>query len=142
MREVEEASPASVEILRACAFVAPDNVPEELIIEGASELGPESIPSLLFLIDELERSLHPRALGELVRQLRELAERAGVQILATSHSPYLLDWLKPEEVRLTGFLEDGSSTIRELADHPEFDRWKDEMTPGEIWSTVGEEWIK
>jgi len=40
MREVEEASPASAELLRACAFVAPDNVPEELVIEGASEFGP------------------------------------------------------------------------------------------------------
>lgn len=97
---------------------------------------------LLFLIDDLERGLHPRALAELVTQLRRLAEETGVQILATSHSPYLLDSLKPEEVRLTGFLDDGSATIRRLTDHPDFDRWKDEMTPGEIWSLVGEDWIK
>lgn len=98
--------------------------------------------SILFLIDELEHGLHPRALAELVGQLRGLAETMGVQILATSHSPYLLDSLKPEEVRLTGLLDDGSATIRELTDHPDFERWKDEMTPGEFWSTVGEDWIK
>lgn len=96
----------------------------------------------ILLIDEIERSLHPRALGELVTHLRRLTEETGIQILATSHSPYLLDALKPDEVRLTGFLEDGSATIRELSDHPEFDRWKDEMTPGEFWSTVGEDWIQ
>ncbi len=94
----------------------------------------------LFLIDELERSLHPKALGELVSHLRRLAEESEIQILATSHSPYLVDWLKPEEVRITGILEDGSATIRELGAHPEFDRWKEEMTPGEFWSTVGEDW--
>ena len=96
---------------------------------------------LLFLIDDLERGLHPRAMGELVAQLRRLTETAGVQILATSHSPYLLDALKPEEVRLTGFLDDGGATIRALAEHPDFERWKDEMTPGEMWSLVGEDWI-
>ncbi len=94
----------------------------------------------LFLIDELEHSLHPRALGELVSHLRRLAEESNIQILATSHSPYLVDWLKPEEIRITGLLEDGSATIRELGDHPEFDRWKEEMKPGEFWSTVGEDW--
>ncbi len=96
--------------------------------------------SLLFLVDELEHGLHPKALGELVSHLRRLAEESNVQILATSHSPYLVDWLKPEEVRITGLLEDGSATIRELGDHPEFDRWKEEMRPGEFWSTVGEDW--
>lgn len=98
--------------------------------------------SLLFLIDDLEHGLHPRALGELVHHLRLLAETSSVQILATSHSPYLLDALKPEEVRLTGILDDGSAAIQPLTAHPDFERWKDEMTPGEIWSLVGEDWIK
>lgn len=97
---------------------------------------------LLFLIDDLERGLHPRALAELVAQLRRLTETTGAQILSTSHSPYLLDALRPEEVRLTGFLEDGSVTIKPLTDHPDFERWKDEMMPGEFWSMVGEDWIK
>lgn len=97
--------------------------------------------NFICLIDELERSLHPRALGELIGHLRQLAEDTDTQILATSHSPYLLDSLKADEVRLTGFLEDGTATIRELSEHPEFERWKDEMTPGEFWSMVGEEWV-
>ncbi len=95
---------------------------------------------LLFLIDELEHGLHPKALGDLVAYLRRLTQESNVQILATSHSPYLVDWLKPEEVRITSLLEDGSAVIRELGDHPEFDRWKEEMKPGEFWSTVGEDW--
>lgn len=97
---------------------------------------------LLFLIDDVERGLHPRALAELVGQLRRLTETTGAQVLATSHSPYLLDALKPEEVRLTGFLENGSVAIKSLTEHPDFERWKDEMTPGEIWSMVGEDWIR
>lgn len=110
-----------------------------ILFSSLKEDAEESRPKL-FLIDELERSLHPKALGELVVQLRRLAQEFDIQILATSHSPYLVDGLRPEEVRITGLLEDGSAIIRELGDHPEFDRWKDEMTPGEFWSTVGEDW--
>lgn len=58
----------------------------------------------------------------------------------TTHSPYLLDNLKPTEVLLTTLKEDGSSTCASLIEHPDFDRWKDEMTPGEMWSVFGEKW--
>ena len=101
----------------------------------------EDKPTLI-LIDDLERGLHPRALNELIACLRRMTEEMSVQILATSHSPYLLDGLKSEEVRLTGFLDDGSATICELSEHPEFERWKDVMTPGELWATAGEDWIR
>ncbi len=110
------------------------------ILTGYSKQEGKVEEPLLVLIDELERSFHPKALGELITQLRRLAETSNVQILATSHSPYLVDCLQPEEVRITSLLLDGSATIRELGDHPEFERWKEEMTPGEFWSTVGEDW--
>jgi hypothetical protein len=31
--------------------------------------------------------------------------------------------------------------IAKLSDHSDFEKWKDEMTPGEFWSTVGEKWV-
>jgi tetratricopeptide (TPR) repeat protein len=37
---VERANPAAIEQMRLCAFLAPDAIPEELIIEGAPHLGP------------------------------------------------------------------------------------------------------
>ncbi|HBP88130.1 MAG TPA: hypothetical protein DD706_10595 [Nitrospiraceae bacterium] len=39
-QKIEQANPATAELLRCCAFLHPDSIPEELIIEGASELGP------------------------------------------------------------------------------------------------------
>ena len=39
--KVEQANPASSDLLRLCAFLHPDAIPEELIIEGASELTPD-----------------------------------------------------------------------------------------------------
>jgi len=114
-----------------------------LILLGLLTFLTEREPPRLLLIDVLDRSLHPRAQTQLIDLLRKtLDQHPDLQIVATSHSPYLLDALKPEEVRLTGFLEDGSVAIKPLVDHPDFERWKDEMTPGEFWSMVGEDWIR
>src|SRR2546423_4856747 len=37
---VERANPAAIELMNLCAFLAPDAIPEELIMEGAPYLGP------------------------------------------------------------------------------------------------------
>ena len=96
----------------------------------------------LVLIDDLEHGLHPRALKELVSQIRGIQQGTlDLQIVATSHSPYLLDYLKAEEILLTSIDEDGYTVMRSLTDHPEYERWKDLMAPGEFWSSVGEDWI-
>ena len=54
-------------------------------------------PSLICL-DEPDNGIHPRQLRELLDQLRSLTERKEnpVQILMTTHSPYMLDWFKDD----------------------------------------------
>ena len=39
-KKIEEANPAATELLRFCAFLHPDEIPEELFTKGASELEP------------------------------------------------------------------------------------------------------
>jgi energy-coupling factor transporter ATP-binding protein EcfA2 len=96
----------------------------------------------LVLLDDLDRGLHPKAQSDLVAQLRTLLERdPDLQIIATSHSPYLVDHLEPREVRLSTVLPDGTIRFAALTDHPEFERWSEAMRPGEFWSTVGEKWV-
>jgi ABC-type branched-subunit amino acid transport system ATPase component len=96
----------------------------------------------LILLDDLEQGLHPKAQKDLVRLLHKLLEEnPELQILATAHSPYLLDGLSPHEIRLTSRNADGSVACARLDEHPEFEKWKEEMTPGEFWSMVGEKWV-
>jgi predicted ATPase len=96
----------------------------------------------LVLLDDLERAIHPRAIAALVTELRGLLELfPDLQIVATSHSPYLIDQLAPEEVRLM-IAAEGQVMCAGLSDHPQIDRWKEIMRPGEIWSMVGEEWVR
>src|SRR5450755_3291043 len=42
--QVEQKSPAAADLLRLCAFLAPDAIPEEIITEGAEHLGPNLAP--------------------------------------------------------------------------------------------------
>lgn len=94
------------------------------------------------LIDDLERGLHPKALGSLITQLRLLQKQdPELQIIATSHSPYLLDYLQADEVLLTSLDKEGYASVQPLTHHPEYERWKELMGPGEFWSTVGEDWV-
>jgi predicted ATPase len=103
-------------------------------------MGPAS-PKLI-LLDDLDHGLHPKAQRDLIVQLRKIMEQnPELQIVASTHSPYLLEEVKAEEVRLTTLQADGSVACARLDEHPEFEKWKDEMTPGEFWSFVGEKWV-
>ena len=71
---VAAASPASIALLRLSAFFAPDAIPYELIVEGASELGEPLAPAFTsppggdFALNQL---LTPLARHSLVRRDRE-----------------------------------------------------------------------
>lgn len=60
----------------------------------------------LVLIDEIETSLHPRAQRRLIRDLAELCRERDLQIILSTHSPYVMAEL-PLEARL--YLMQGKS---------------------------------
>jgi predicted ATP-dependent endonuclease of OLD family len=97
----------------------------------------------LILLDDLDHRLHPKAQMQLVGLLRKLLDEfPALQIIATSHSPYILNQLEWNEVRVTGLRDDGSVICARLEDHPQVARWREAMTPGEFWSHAGDDWIK
>ncbi|MEJ5230958.1 MAG: AAA family ATPase [Geminicoccaceae bacterium] len=53
-------------------------------------------PPALTCIEEIDHGLHPYALDRIVERLREAAERT--QILVATHSPALVNRLRPEEL--------------------------------------------
>lgn len=129
--------------MRGAKGVAPDSAGEgTLMVLGllTALMGP-SRPRLV-LLDDIELSLHPAAQSRLVAALRAIQKRdPGLQIIATSHSPFILNDLDPKEVRMTFLAENGFARCEKLTAHPEFEKWKGLMAPGEFWSSVGEDWI-
>lgn len=103
-------------------------------------LGPNK--QRILLLDDIDRGLHPVAQGRLMELLRKLVnEIPGLQIIATTHSPEVVAHMKPEEVLVLALDDEGYSHCARMDEHPEFERWKDEMNPGEFWSVFGEDWV-
>lgn len=94
----------------------------------------------VLLLDDIDRALHPRAQQQLVEHLRRIS-RLGVQTIATTHSPYLVLHLEYEEVRAMTMSDAHGALIGKLTDHPEYERWRADMTPSEFWTVFGEEWL-
>ena len=83
-------------------------------------------------IEEPENFLHPRLLPGLAEECRAACEHA--QLLVTTHSPFFLDALRPEEVRVLWRDEKGYTQTRradELSGVPEF--MKEGALLGDLW---------
>lgn len=65
-------------------------------------------------IEEPENFLHPRLLPELAEECRASSSRS--QLLVTTHSPFFLNALRPEEVRVIYRDENGYATVARAAD--------------------------
>ena len=94
------------------------------------------------LIDDLEHGLHPLAQEQLVGVIKAAqGQFPDLQLIATAHSPYLLNSVEPEQVRVVAAGDDGSAHCGPLTAHPKFSTWRNEFAPGEMWSVFGEKWL-
>jgi predicted ATPase len=71
-------------------------------------------PPSLIGIEEPENHLHPRLLPELAEECRSASARS--QIMATTHSPFFLNGLKPEEVWILYRNQKGFTEVIRVAD--------------------------
>jgi len=70
-------------------------------------------PPSLIGIEEPENHLHPRLLAELAEECR--ASCSQTQLIVTTHSPFFLDGLKPEEVWVLYRDEEGFTQAKRVA---------------------------
>jgi len=77
-------------------------------------------PPPFLCIEEPENGLYHKLLESLVQEFRHHAtnHRGGSQIFITTHQPYLVDALDPEEVWILEKGTDGFSHIRRASDDP------------------------
>src|SRR6266487_1895380 len=84
--KVERACPAAAELLRLCAFLDPDAIPEEMIIGGASELGPilHSIAADPFELDGVIAELRRTSLLQRDADAKTLSMHRLAQVVLKS----------------------------------------------------------
>lgn len=77
-------------------------------------------PPPFFCIEEPENGLYHKLLETLAQEFRSHAtgQKGGSQVFITTHQPYFVDALEPEEVWVLDKGEDGFSTIRRASDDP------------------------
>lgn len=98
------------------------------------------------LLDDFDHSLHPRAQMELVRMIKQLLEQdefKETQIIATTHSPYVLDEMSPSSVIAFALRDDGSVASKPLSEHPDAPEVSGALKAGELWTLDAErDWVR
>jgi len=98
-------------------------------------------PPAIVCIEDLDRGIHPRKLREVRDLLYRLSyphvygfRREPVQVIATTHSPYLLDQFKdhPEEV-VVAEKHGRAATFSRLVDRPDISELLQEGSLGDMW---------
>lgn len=106
---------------------------------------PDPPPPRTLLIEELENGINPLRLQLLVRMIESAAQPGGsqIQVIATTHSPSLLNWASDRTIENTVVIgwdstRNTSRPVR-LRDLPAFEDIKSKTTVGELQS---EGWIE
>jgi predicted ATPase len=94
------------------------------------------------LLDDIGQALHPLAQADLVSTLREMvADDDGFRIVATTHSPFIVDAMAAEDVWVVGRGPEGASRVASLGAHPGARKALTALSTGEFWSAEGEDWV-
>ncbi len=79
-----------------------------------------NVSNMVYVIDEINRCLHPLVTKQFIQDFLDLAAKRGIQLIATTHETSLMDLelLRQDEI---GFIEkrdtDGSSRVFSLDDY-------------------------
>jgi len=96
----------------------------------------------LVLLDDVEQGLHPQAQRELMTVFKEIiAENPNLQIIFSTHSPYIIDALAPSQVHILNNSKSGFTMSKRLDEHPDVEWAKETLTTGEFWDAEGEDWV-
>ncbi|HBQ98033.1 MULTISPECIES: AAA family ATPase [unclassified Roseofilum] len=96
----------------------------------------------LVLLDDIDQGLHPKAQRDFVKVLQTiLKENPNLQIIFSTHSPYIVDELKPSQVHVLSQINSGFSSCKRLDEHPNVEWAQQTLTTGEFWDAEGEDWV-
>jgi predicted ATPase len=102
----------------------------------ALRLAPEGS---VILLEELDSGLHPTRIRLLVEYLETVTRERGIQVIATTHSPVILQWLSEKTLRdslVFGRVPDHEGTlVRRLGDLPHFDKVAEHKSIDELFTT-------
>jgi predicted ATPase len=91
-------------------------------------------PPSVIIIEEIENGLDPRTIHLLVDEIRNFVESGYGQVIATPHSPYLLDLLKLSQLVVVERDESGSPVFTRPSSQKSLDDWAQKFSPGKLYT--------
>ncbi|MCC6557841.1 MAG: AAA family ATPase [Polyangiaceae bacterium] len=99
--------------------------------------GPE-----ILLIEEPENGLHPSRAAAVMTLLRRMSEGdvgdRPRQVILTTHSPALLGYARPEEVRIFRRDPERGTEVSPMSAVPDLERLQHVLPPGDLWHLLTE----
>lgn len=113
-----------------------EKVPAEAMSEGLLlYLAFAALPHLetppVILVEEPENGLHPARIKDVVAVLREVSKTS--QVFLATHSPLVVNELRPEEVFVTTRSVDRGTMVTRLDQTPNFEKRSSVYENGELW---------
>jgi predicted ATPase len=90
-------------------------------------------PPPLIVIDEIENGLDPRTIDLVVKEIQVAIENGRTQVIATTHSPYLLDLLALSHLVLVERI-DGEPVFTRPGGRKELREWAKRFSPGRLYT--------
>jgi predicted ATPase len=91
-------------------------------------------PPSLLIIEELENGLDPRTIHLLVEEIMNATESGRIQVIATTHSPYLLDLLPLSTVLFVERPTGKEPVFIRPSDEKEKRAWAEQFGPGQLYT--------
>ena len=92
------------------------------------------IPPPLIVVEEIENGLDPRSIHLLVEEIRTAVLNGVTQVILTTHSPYLLDLLKLDQLVLVARDEKGEPRFHRPDDDAKLNEWAKDFAPGRLYT--------
>lgn len=138
----------AIEFVLADPAKPPVTIPCELASDGAMlmtaflTLAYSDTPDVL-LIEEPENGLHPTMLASVVQLLRQISiGEVGLrprQVILTTHSPLLLNYAEPEEIRIVRRDAKKGTNVTPMTKVDGIAELLKEFGVGELWNLLGEQ---
>ena len=94
-------------------------------------------PPPVIFIEELENGLDPRSIHLIVEEVRNAVLSGVTQVIATTHSPYLLDLLTLDHLVLVERDAKGQPRFTRPASNTGLQQWASDFAPGKLYTMGG-----
>ena len=112
-------------------------VPSWMMPDGVLRLMALTLPGYLpglggiYLVEEPENGIHPRAVGTVYQALRSVS---GAQVLVATYSPVILSLAEVSQVLCFSRTEEGATDVVPGAEHPALRDWRGETSLGALFA--------